>query len=340
VSGDLPIALDVMGGDDAPGATIGGAQQAVRDLRAKLILVGPADAVRRELAHQHWAGPTPPIVDAPEVIDMAEHPVAAIRAKRHSSIVVGLDLVARGEAAAFVTAGNTGATMAAAVLGLKRIPGIDRPALAIPFPTLNKPCLLLDVGANAEARPNNLVEFAVMGSVYAEQVLGLARPRVALLSIGEEESKGSTVVQEAHQLLRAAPVNFVGNVEGKDISYGAADVIVMDGFVGNVLIKFAEGVSSSIVSTIRSELTRTTFTKLLAAGLRPAFGRIRRRMDYAEWGGAPLLGVNGVCVIGHGRSNPHAVRNAIRAAQFAVGQGLIENIRSGVAALAAPPECE
>jgi phosphate acyltransferase len=328
---DLPIALDVMGGDFAPAATVAGASEAVRDLGANLILVGPEETVRREVARQRFVGPTPRIQDAPETIDMAEHPVAAVRTKRKSSIVVGLDLVARGEASAFVTAGNTGAAMAAAVLGLKRIEGIDRPALAVPFPTRTGACLLLDVGANADARPQNLVQFAVMGAVYGEQVLGLRNPRVALLSIGEEASKGNLTVQEAHQALLESPLNFIGNVEGKDIPAGAADVIVMDGFVGNVLIKFAEGVSSSVVSIIRSEIRSNPLTALLGAGLIPTFRRVRQRMDYAEWGGAPLLGVNGVCVIGHGRSNPRAVRNAVRAAHNAVEQNVIQRIQSGLA---------
>src|SRR5579871_494578 len=194
-----------MGGDFAPSAVVAGAEDAVRGLGVDLRLVGPADVVHRELAR---LGRTPiEVIDAPDVIEMAEHPVAAVRSKRRSSIVVGIELVARGEADAFVTAGNTGATMAAAVLGLKRIEGIDRPALAIPFPTTHGRCLLLDIGANADARSQNLVQFGIMGSVYAERVLGIANPRVALLSIGEEDSKGNLLVQEANQLLRSAPVN-------------------------------------------------------------------------------------------------------------------------------------
>jgi glycerol-3-phosphate acyltransferase PlsX len=332
---DAPrIVLDAMGGDYAPGAAVAGVAQAVRDLGVELILVGPEDVVRRELA-KHPLGaqssdPVPRIVDAPEVIGMAEHPVSAVRSKRRSSIVVGLDLVARGEADAFVTAGNTGATMAAAVLGLKRLDGVERPALATAFPTATGACLLLDVGANADARAEHLVQFAIMGTAYAEHVLGKREPRVALLNIGEEETKGSLLVQEAHQLLGQAPIHFIGNVEGKDIPAGLADVVVTDGFVGNVLIKFAEGVSTNILRVIREEIRANLWSTLLALGLRPAFSRVRRRMDYAEWGGAPLLGVNGICIIGHGRSNPRAVRNAIRAAKQAVEQDLIAHIRAGI----------
>src|SRR3954447_22434915 len=229
------IALDAMGGDYAPRAVIDGAVAAARDLPVRIALVGPADTVSQELGRHKGAAATRSIsvVDAPEAIAMAEHPVTAVRTKRRSSIVVGVELVANGEADAFVTAGNAGAAMAAALLGLKRIEGIDRPALAIPFPTSEgRPALLLDIGANADARAHNLVQFAVMGLAYSERVLGLPSPRVALLSIGEEEGKGSLLVQEAHRQLREAPVRFIGNIEGKDIPSGLADVIVTDGFVG------------------------------------------------------------------------------------------------------------
>ncbi len=324
------IVLDTMGGDDAPAAPIAGAVEALRDLNVDLTLVGPASIIEAELERARPSG-HPRIVDAPDVIGMSESPVHAVRAKKQSSMVLGLDLVARGEADAFVTVGNTGAAMAAAIFGLGRIAGIDRPALAIPFPTRQGACLLLDVGANSEARAQDLVQFGLMGAVYAEHVMGLSNPRVGLLSIGEEESKGSLVVQEAHQKLRAEPLNFVGNVEGKDIPAGAADVVVMDGFVGNVLIKFAEGVTGAFVGLIRAELRASPITSLLALALRPAFARVRRRTDYAEWGGAPLLGVNGVVIIGHGRSNPWAIRNAIRVAAEAVDQEIVARIRDGVA---------
>ena len=325
-----------MGGDDAPAAPVAGALEALRDLNVHLTLVGPSSAIEREL-DSHGASSRPDIVDAAEVIGMGESPVQAVRAKRRSSMVVGVDLVARGEADAFVTAGNTGAAMAAAVLGLKRIDGIDRPALAIPFPTREGACLLLDVGANSEARAQDLVQFALMGAIYAERVLGVASPRVGLLSIGEEASKGSLVVQEAHQRLRGAPLRFIGNIEGKDIPAGLADVVVMDGFVGNVLIKFAEGVTGAFAALIRAELRANLLTSLLALALRPAFARVRRRSDYAEWGGAPLLGVNGVVIIGHGRSNPRAIRNAVRVAAEAVEQEVVARIRDGIANSAERP---
>ncbi|MPZ13262.1 MAG: phosphate acyltransferase PlsX [Chloroflexi bacterium] len=324
-----------MGGDAAPAAPIMGALEAARDPAVDIIVVGPQDMVSREVDRgsarlRRGVVRGPRIVDAPELIDMAEHPVRAIRAKRRSSIVVGLGLVAAGEADAFVTAGNTGAAMAGAVFVLKRIEGIDRPALATPFPTTRGVCLLLDVGANADARAHNLVQFAIMGAAYAERALGMPEPRVGLLNIGEEESKGSLTTQEAYQLLRRSPVRFVGNVEGKDILEGAADVVVTDGFVGNVLIKFAKGVAANILGVVRSEIRASPLTTLLALGLMPVFGRVRRRLDYAEYGGAPLLGVNGVCIIAHGRSNARAIRNAIRVARASTEQDLVGGIRAGL----------
>lgn len=328
-----------MGGDYAPAAPVAGAIDALRDLTVGVTLVGPEATLRQEITRLGGRSGRNEslgsrdllrVVDAPEAVGMGEHPVRAVRSKRQSSLVIGVDLVRRGEADAFVTAGNTGAAMAAAVFGLERLPGIDRPALATPFPTPRGPCLLLDVGANADARPHNLVQFAVMGSIYAERALNIREPRVGLLNIGEEESKGNLLAQEAHQMLRSAPVRFVGNVEGKDIPNGAADVIVMDGFVGNVLVKFAEGVGATILHTIRAEIRANPLSSLLGFGLLPAFGRVRRRMDYAEYGGAPLLGVNGVCIIAHGRSSPRAIRSAIRVAAEAVEGSLVARIQEGL----------
>ena len=327
------IVLDAVGGDYAPTAIVAGVLQAARDLDVEIILIGPQDQVEAELARQNRGRPLPAnvrLVHAPQVIEMGEHPVSAIRSKRDSSIVRGLGLVACGEADAFVTAGSTGAAMAGAVIELKRIPGIDRPALATPFPTRLGPCLLLDVGAGVEAKAQNLVQFAIMGSIYAEQALGLKEPRVGLLNIGEEESKGHPVYQEANQLLQIAPVRFVGNVEGKDIPSGAADVVVMDGFVGNVMIKLAEGLAANLLDILRTEIRSNPFTALVGLGLMPVFRRVRRRLDYAEYGGAPLLGVNGVCIVAHGRSNPLAIRSAIRVAADAVNGGMLERIRVGL----------
>lgn len=330
------VALDAMGGDHAPGVVIEGALQAVRDLDARVTLVGQPERVEAELRrlgadNDHRLQ----IAPASEVIAMAEHPATAVRQKENSSIVVGMRLVRGGHAGAFVSAGNTGAMLAAALFHLQRIPGIERPALATVFPTSLGFTLLVDVGANADCKPEYLAQFGLMGAIYAERVLGVARPRVALLSIGEEEGKGNQLVQRAYSLLQALPLQFVGNVEGKDVPAGAADVVVCDGFVGNVLIKFAEGVASAIGGIIRQELTASLFTRLLAGGLRPAFRRAYARLDYSEYGGAPLLGVRGVAIVAHGRSDARAIRNAIRVAQRAAEHDLVGTIAAGVAASAA-----
>lgn len=327
-----------MGGDHAPSVVVAGALLALHEFDLEVILVGPDELVQAELTKQlgHQALPSGlRTVHASQVIGMDEHPLSAIRSKRNSSIVVGLGLVARGEAEAFVTAGSTGAAMATAVLELRRIAGINRPALATPFPTRSGPCLLLDVGASAEARPQNLLQFAVMGSIYAERVFGLPSPRVGLLNIGEEESKGNPLYQEANQLLRQAPIRFIGNVEGKDIPSGVADVVVMDGFVGNVLIKLAEGMATNLLDIVRTEIRSNLLTTLLGAGLLPVFRRLRRRLDYAEYGGAPLLGVNGICIVAHGRSNALAIRSAVRVAADAVKHSMLDRIRDGLSETAA-----
>lgn len=330
------IVLDAVGGDNAPAAVVAGALEAVQHLDLEVLLVGPEAQVAAELRRQTGSVVPPErirLVEAPEVIGMGEHPVSAVRSKRASSIVVGLRLISSGEGDAFVSAGSTGAAMAAAVFELKRIPGIDRPALATAFPTKTGPTLLLDVGANVEAKPNNLLQFAVMGSVYSEQVYGVPTPRVGLLNIGEEESKGHPVYQEAYQLLQNAPINFIGNVESKDIPSGVADVIVMDGFVGNVIIKLSEGLATNVVEILRTEIRRNPLSAVFALGLMPAFRRVRRRVDYAEYGGAPLLGVNGVCIVAHGRSNPLAIRSALRVAAEAVNHAMVDRIRAGLSAI-------
>ncbi|HEY8475263.1 MAG TPA: phosphate acyltransferase PlsX [Chloroflexota bacterium] len=326
----MRIALDAMGGDHAPRVPVEGAVQAVATLGVEVLLVGQPDALERELARFAPVPPGVQVVPAPDAIGMDEHPVAAVRQKPGSSLVVGLKLVRDGEAAAFVSAGNTGAVMAGALFILGRLPDVDRPPLATVFPTLHGHCLLLDVGANADCRPEHLVQFALMGSVYQERVLGRPEPRVALLSIGEEETKGNLLTVEAHRLLRASALRFVGNVEGKDVPHGVADVIVCDGFVGNVVIKLAEGLGGAIFQVVREEVSRDALGRLAGLLLRPAFRRVRRRFDYAEYGGAPLLGVRGVVIVAHGRSNATAIRNAIRVAQRAVDEGLVQRIEEGL----------
>jgi glycerol-3-phosphate acyltransferase PlsX len=291
--------------------------QAARELGISVVLVGPRDIVATELA-RHKPGSLPiDVVDAPDVIDMAEHPVQAVRTRPNASMNVAVRLVKDNAADGFVTAGNTGAAMVAALFGLGRLTGIERPALATIFPTHKGHCLILDVGANADCRPEHLQQFAVMGDRYSRLVLGVTTPRVGLLSNGEEESKGNKLVQDTHTLLRETPINFIGNVEGKDVPSGLADVVVCDGFVGNVLVKLAEGIGEFTFSLLRDEIGRDLIGIVGAALLRPALRRIKRRVDYQEYGGAPLLGVRGVVIVAHGRSGPRAIRNALRVAHQA-----------------------
>jgi phosphate acyltransferase len=329
------IALDAMGGDYAPSVAVEGAVAAAREFGIQVILVGQRDEVQRELDKHDTSGLSLPIVHAEEVVGMQEHAATALRQKRGSSIAVGIKMVHDREADGFVSAGNSGAVMAFALFGLGRIEGIDRPALGTVFPTTTGKCFVIDAGANVDCKPEYLRQFAIMGSAYLERVLGVPNPRVALLSNGEEETKGNSLVLESIPLLRAAPINFVGNVEGKDIPHGAADVIVTDGFAGNVVIKLSEGLAAALFDIIKTELTASFTSKLAALVLKPAFRRVRRRLDYAEYGGAPLLGVKGVAIIAHGRSNALAIKNAIRVARQAVDQKLVDAIRSGVTAGAA-----
>src|ERR1700691_4015293 len=309
------IALDAMGSDKAPKPEIEGALQAARHHGVRVLLVGPEDRLKTELACYPGARRLPiDVVHAGEVITMDDK-VDAIRGKRDSSIRVGLRLVREGRAAGFVTAGNTGAAMATAKVVLGALPGVDRPALATPMPSsTGNPCVLLDVGANVDCKPHNLAQFAVMGEIYARSVLKIREPRVGLLSIGEEETKGNDLTREAFPLLKALPIRFIGNVEGRDIFSGLADVIVCDGFVGNVALKTSEGVGRFVRDVLRESLTRTVTAKVGALLSRQAFNEFRRRLDYREYGGAPLLGVRGVCIIGHGSSNDRAIFNGNRVA--------------------------
>jgi glycerol-3-phosphate acyltransferase PlsX len=285
-------------------------------LPVRVHLIGP-EAELRDLLDEHLDNEDLPIVihHASERIEMNEKAAHAVRTKRDSSMRVGLKLVREGMAAGFVTAGNTGAAMATAKMVLGALPGVDRPALANPMPSsTGNPCVLLDVGANVDCKPHNLEQFALMGELYARSVLKIPEPRVGLLSIGEEESKGNDLTREAFPLLKALPIHFIGNVEGRDIFSGQADVIVCDGFVGNVALKTSEGVGRFVRDVLRESLTRTVTAKVGALLSRQAFNEFRRRLDYREYGGAPLLGVRGICIIGHGSSNDRAIFNGIRVA--------------------------
>ncbi|HEY3290865.1 MAG TPA: phosphate acyltransferase PlsX [Anaerolineae bacterium] len=329
----MKIVLDAMGGDFAPAVNVEAAVMAAREFGYEIVLVGRQEVLRPMLVQYNTANLTLPIVHAPEVIEMDEHPAAAVKAKKKSSMVVGIEMVKNGDADAFVTMGNTGGALIAGLFGLGRIEGIHRPALSVLYPTVNGWCLILDVGANTDCKPEYLVQFAMMGSVYAERVLGIAKPRVALVSNGEEETKGSQLVQEVHQLLKRTPLNFIGNAEGRHIPNGFADVYVTDGFTGNVIIKLSEGMSSMVKTMLREEIMRTSVSKMGGLLIKDAVKRMGKRTDYEEIGGAPLLGVDGVVIIGHGRSTARAVRSAIRVAANAVDKGVVDAIEHGLAAL-------
>ncbi|MFN8514404.1 MAG: phosphate acyltransferase PlsX, partial [Thermomicrobiales bacterium] len=324
----MRIALDAMGGDHAPAETVAGAVAAAREYGVEVALVGRTADIAAELAKHTTTGLTLPIVEAPDIIEMDEHPANAARRKPNSSINIALRQVREGHAAAMISAGNSGAVMAAALFVLGRVPGIERPAIGAVLPSGQGRVLLIDAGANTDPKPQQMLQFGQMGAIFMERVQGVKNPRVGLLANGEEETKGNQLVQETYPLLKASGLNFIGNIEGKDIPAGIADVVVTDGYTGNVALKLTEGVASFLLGTIRAELTANLLSKLLAAGVRPAFNRVRARLDYREVGGAPLLGVDGVTVIAHGRSDALAIQNAIRACKEAVDGGALEAIRS------------
>ena len=316
-----------MGGDYAPSEIVKGTVMAARELGVRVALVGRPESIVAELAKH---GPKPEgitVVAASEVVTMDEHPAQAARHKRDSSIVVGLRMVKQGEADAFVSAGNTGAVMAGAIMYLGRIKGIERPSLVALMPLAGKLAVLLDVGANADCKPVYLLQFAQMAAAYMERVWKVERPRVALLNIGEEEAKGNTLAQEAYALLGRSGLNFIGNLEGSDVPSGGADVIVTDGFTGNVVIKTMEGMADFIQGQIRQAITSKPWYIPAAALLRPAFSGLRKKMDYREYGAGPLLGVNGLVFIGHGRSDARAIASALRVAGEAAQSGMLEAIR-------------
>jgi glycerol-3-phosphate acyltransferase PlsX len=320
----MRIAIDAMGGDDAPGSIIDGALVAARHLQVGLLLVGVADAIRKELAkHPGAAALDIRLIDTPEWIEMAEPAAAALRRKPRASIRLAAEAVRDGEASACFSAGHTGASVMAAHAAFGRMPGVDRPALATIIPTRRRPAVLLDSGATVECRAQHLVQFAIMGAAYARVALGCSTPRVALLSVGEEESKGNELTRDAHQLLKIAPINFVGNVEGRHVYAGEADVIVCDGFTGNITLKISEGLVETVEQLLHDELSSTFGTRVGYLLSRQAYRRFRRRLDHAEYGGAPLIGLNELCIVGHGRSSPKAVRNAVAMAARFVGDGLI-----------------
>ena len=328
----MTIAVDAMGGDRAPFVVVQGAVEAARELGVPVILVGDAETVRAELARHDVANLPIVVKHADEVVGMDEPPSQAIRRKRRSSIRVGVDLVKSGEATAFVSAGNTGAAMAASVLGWGCLPGVERPAIAVLLPTLGGVITLLDAGATVDCKSKQLAQFAIMGEIYARAILKRENPKVGLLSIGEEAGKGTDVIRETFAALRRMPLNFIGNLDGKEVFKGKADVVVCDGFIGNVALKISESVAEMIQILLRAELRKSWRYRLGALLVKPAFASFKRTVDYSEYGGAPLLGVNGICIIGHGGSTAKAIRNAIRVAAEFSAQRVNERIVEELAA--------
>ena len=329
------IVLDAMGSDTYPTPDVIGAVQAAREYGVEVILVGDEALINPILAAQNPGNPPIRVVHAPEMLTMEDKGEALAFKARHkdskNSMAVGLDLVKRGEAEAFVTAGNTGAAWLTALFRLGRIRGVDKPALAPAFPTAKGSCVVLDIGANPDCEPENLLQFAIMGSIYAQKVRGIANPSVGLLSNGEEEGKGNHLVKETTPLLKKSGLNFYGNVEGKEVIGGAVDVAVTDGFSGNILLKASEAVAKLIIDKIK-EAIKTGGPLAMLGGMlvKPALGKIKKLLDPSEEGAAPLLGVNGLVFIGHGRSDEVAIKNAIRVAKNAAESGVLEAMKSGL----------
>jgi len=330
------IAVDAMGGDFAPRLVVDGAVAATRHFDLAVALVGARPALQQELDRHPEVDPARVrIVESTDVIAMHDSPGAALRRKPGASIKVAAEAVRRGEAAALFSAGHTGATVMASYTTFGMLPGVDRPALAATIPTRGRPAILLDVGASVECRPQHLLHFAIMGSMYAKVLFGVAAPRVGLLSIGEEATKGNELTREAHRLLQAAPLTFIGNVEARDVYCGTADVIVSDGFTGNVALKISEGLVDVMEDLLTEELSSTVTLRVGSLLTRRALRRFKKRVDYSEYGGAPLLGLNGVAVVGHGRSSAKAVRNGVAMAYRFASDRFIGRLEREIAAV--PP---
>jgi glycerol-3-phosphate acyltransferase PlsX len=329
----MKIAVDAMGGDHAPGVNVDGALAAAREFGVSTILVGATGKIAPLLEGQDTGSATIEIVEAPEVIGMHEAAVAAVLKKRFSSIRVAAGLVREGRADGLVSAGHTGAAMVSAKMVIGMIEGVDRPALAAIIPTVSGFCLLLDVGANPESKNNNFREFAVMGHLYAQLLFGMSAPRIGLMSIGEEDTKGTDLTKEAFKVLKETGLNFIGNVEGNDVFNGRCDVIVTDGFTGNVLLKASESLAEMIQKSLREEIQKSMKASIGFLLSKSAFRSFKTRIDYSEYGGAPLLGVKKCCIVGHGRSSAKAIKNAIRLAAEFSKKRLAERIQESIAEL-------
>lgn len=328
----MKIAVDAMGGDHGPAVVVEGAVAAVREFGVSVVLVGDRAAVETEIRRVGAESLGLEVRHTSEVVGMAESPSLALRRKRDSSLRVAAELVRDGKAAAFISAGNTGAALAISMFVIGVLRGIDRPAIAAVLPSLRGFTVLIDAGANVTPKPWHLFQFAIMGHVYARDILGLERPRVGLLSVGEEEGKGNDLTREAYDLLKESRLNFIGNIEGRDIYNGSCDVIVTDGFTGNVALKISESLAEMVGAMIKEELTRDLRSKVGAKLALPAFGRFRKRVDYTEMGGAPLLGIDGAAIICHGASPVKAIKNAVRVAAEWAKAGLNEHIKAALEA--------
>jgi glycerol-3-phosphate acyltransferase PlsX len=327
----MRIALDAMGGDYAPAVNIEGAIETVSNSEdLDIILVGDEPTLTRELDSKHYPPNRISVKHASQIVKMNESTTAAIRKKRDSSIRRGVELVKNGEADAFVSAGHSGVVMATALMVLGTSSVVDRPAIAAIMPTLKAPFVLIDAGANLHCKPQNLLQFALMGSIYCEAILGRTEPRVALISTGEEDSKGNELIKEAFKLLKEGDINFIGNVDGKDIFTGDADVIVCDGFTGNVVLKTSEGLADALIRMLKREVANLTAGRIGYLLLKPALRNFKKKTDYDEYGGAPLLGINGTCIISHGRSTAKAIRNAIKVASDFADKKVYEIISSAI----------
>jgi len=322
----MRIALDAMGGDIGPSEVVRGGVDAVQEMGCDVVLIGKRKLVQPEMRKTNPRSLVLPTVDAEEVVGMREPAAFAARYKKQSSIVVGMNMLKMGQVSAFVSAGNTGAITAAAILILGREKGIDRPALCAVFPFAKGPLMFLDIGANANCKPNSLLQFAQMGHVYMERVIGIKNPRVGLLSIGEEENKGNQLVQEAHKLLKKSDVNFVGNIESKDLTNGAADIMVTDGFTGNLILKMGEGMGEMFLRSLRQSAQNSWLTRLALRFLKPSLRDVIQQLDYSEYGGAFLLGVKGNVVIAHGRSDAKAIKNAVQVARQMVDKDVLQAV--------------
>lgn len=327
----MRIALDAMGGDNAPIVTVEGAVHAARESGHEIILVGLEDVIKKELQKYDIKKLKISVKHAPEVIGMDESPAQAVRQKKDSSLAIAAKMVADGNAEAFVSAGNSGATMASALLYMKRIAGVSRPAIATIFPTLSGICTLLDVGANVDCKPKHLLQFAVMGKIYTEKIHNIKNPRIGLLSIGEEESKGNELTLATFELLKNTKLNFTGNVEGRDIPVGNTDVVVCDGFIGNIVLKFGEGLAEMMLKLVKNQLKAHPIAWASLPFLWSVLKGLRKKVDYSEHGGAPLLGVDGVCIIGHGRSDAKAIKNALLAASRFAEKNITAEIAKEIA---------